>query len=156
MTRRDTELLDKIFLQPWFLPRDTAFAIKRLLPPEHRHKMKFYFDDYGCLKCGRKKSAYGANALCKLCMQQVKLKMFFAIKRRWTAASPDNMPRTFTRMVDAQRLLKDLLSRSARQPQRKRRVRVATGSRSGEPPQDTSGGYRRSRPMSPNSGYPRE
>jgi len=35
--------------------------------------------------------------------------MFFAIKRRWTAASPDNLPRTFKRMADAQRMLRDLL-----------------------------------------------
>ncbi len=109
MTRHDRELLEDIFLQPWFLPRDTAFAIKRILPPEHRHKMKFYFDDYGCLKCGNKDEPYGSNALCKLCMQRVKLKFFFAIKRRWTAASPDNLPRTFKRMADAQRLLKDLV-----------------------------------------------
>ena len=109
MKRDDKELLDTIFLQPWFLPRDTAFAIKRILPPEHRHRMKFYFDDYGCLKCEQKDAPYGSNGLCKACMQEVKLKLFFAIKRRWTAASPDNLPRTFQRMADAQRLLKDLL-----------------------------------------------
>jgi hypothetical protein len=109
MTKHDQELLDDIFLQPWFLPQQTALAIRRLLPPEHRRKMKFYFDDYGCLKCGTKNAPYGSNALCKRCMQQVKLKLFFAVKRRWTAASPDNLPRTFKRMADAQRLLKDLL-----------------------------------------------
>ena len=109
MKKHDLQLLDDIFLQPWFLPQKTAFAIKRILPPEHRHKMRFYFDDYGCLKCGKTNVQYGSNALCKLCMQQVKLRLFFAIKRRWTAASPDNLPRTFKRMADAQRLLKDLL-----------------------------------------------
>ena len=114
MKRKDRELLDDIFLQPWFLSRHTAFAIKRILPPEHRHRMRFYFDDYGCLKCGKKDVAYGSNALCKPCMQQVKLRMFFAIKRRWTAASPDNLPRTFKRMADAQRLLKDLIPQCGR------------------------------------------
>jgi hypothetical protein len=109
MTKQDRELLDEIFLQPWFLPRDLAIAIKRMLPPEHRHRMKFFFDDYGCMRCGNKDAPYGSNALCKACMQEVKLKLFFAIKRRWTAASPENLPRTFKRMVDAQRLLKDLL-----------------------------------------------
>jgi hypothetical protein len=109
MTRQEKQLLDDIFLQPWFLSLQTAFAIKRLLPPEHRHKMRFYFDDYGCLKCGKKGVQYGSNALCKNCMQQVKLRMFFAVKRRWTAASPENLPHTFKRMADAQALLKDLL-----------------------------------------------
>jgi hypothetical protein len=112
MTKDEKRLLDDIFLQPWFLPRDVAFAIKRILPPEHRHRMRFYFDDYGCMKCGKTNVTYGSNALCKLCMQQVKLKLFFAIKRRWTAAKPEASPRTFSRMADAQRLLRDLLIRS--------------------------------------------
>jgi hypothetical protein len=114
MTKRDRELLDEIFLQPWFLPQSTAFAIRRILPPEHRHRMRFYFDDYGCLKCGKANVPYGSNGLCKLCMQQVKLRLFFAIKRRWTAASPENLPRTFKRIADAQRLLKDLVDSRSR------------------------------------------
>jgi hypothetical protein len=71
--------------------------------------MRFYFDDYPCMKCGNKNTTYGSNARCKPCMQEVELKLFFAVKRRWTAASPDNLPRTFKRMADAQRLLEDLL-----------------------------------------------
>ena len=109
MKKQDRQLLDDIFLQPWFLPREKAFAIRRILPPEYRHRMKFYFDDYGCMKCGKRDVTYGSNGLCKICMQQVKLKLFFAIKRRWTAASPDNVPRTFKRMADAQEWLKDLI-----------------------------------------------
>jgi hypothetical protein len=115
MTKSEKQLLDDVFLQPWFLPKETAFAVRRILPLEHRHKMKFFFDDYGCMRCAKKNVTYGSNALCKLCMQQVKLKMFFAIKRRWTAASPDNLPQTFRRMADAQRLLKDLLNTKKRQ-----------------------------------------
>ena len=80
-----------------------------MLPPEHSHKMKFFFDDYGCMRCKKKGVTYGSNGLCKICMQSIKLKLFFAIKRRWTAVSPDNVPRTFKRMADAQRLLKDLM-----------------------------------------------
>lgn len=119
MKKQDHELLDDIFLQPWFLPRDLAFAIKRMLPPEHRHRMRFFFDDYGCMRCRTKDAPYGSNGLCKACMQEVKLKLFLAVKRRWTAASPENLPRTFKRMVDAQRLLKDLLA-SARRGTRSR------------------------------------
>ena len=66
-------------------------------------QVKFYFDDDGCLKCGKVNTTYGSNGLCKLCMQQVKLKLFFAVKRRWTAAGLENLPRTFQRMADAQR-----------------------------------------------------
>lgn len=58
MTKQDRELLDDVFLQPWFLPRDLAFAIRRMLPPEHRHRMRFFFDDYGCMRCGTKDAPY--------------------------------------------------------------------------------------------------
>jgi hypothetical protein len=114
MTKKERELLDDIFLQPWFLSRQTAFEVKRILPPEHRHKMRFYFEDYGCLRCGKRDVQYGSNGLCKSCMQQVKLRLFFAIKRRWTAANPENRPQTFKRMADAQRLLKDLIPSTRR------------------------------------------
>ena len=50
-------LFENIFLQPWFLPLKTASEIRALLPADHRHKMRFYFEDYGCLKCGKKRGA---------------------------------------------------------------------------------------------------
>ena len=68
------------------------------------------------LSVGFVTAAFGSNALCKLCMQEVKLKMFFAIKRRWTAAGPDNSLRTFKRMADAQRMLGDLLALCPNRP----------------------------------------
>src|SRR5438477_12164310 len=73
-------LLDDIFLQPWFLSLKTANEIRVLLPTDHRHKMRFYFEDYGCLKCGKKGVRYGSNAMCKPCVQQVKLR-FFGLSR---------------------------------------------------------------------------
>ena len=114
MKKQDRKLLDDIFLQPWFLPRDLALAIRHMLPPEYRHRMRFFFDDNGCMRCGTTTAAYGSNGFCKPCAQEVKLKLFFTVKRRWTAASPENLPRTFTRIADAQRLLKDLISTSLR------------------------------------------
>jgi hypothetical protein len=119
MTKSEKQLLDEIFLQPWFLSLNTAFAVKRILPPEHRHRMRFYFNDYGCMKCEKSDVRYGANGLCNPCSQQIKLRLFLAIKRRWTAVSPDNLPRTFNRVADAQRFLKDLVDSA-----RKRRHRT--------------------------------
>ncbi len=107
--RREQSILSDVFLQPWFLPQQTAFAIRNLLPAEHRHKMRHYFDDYGCLKCGKTAVRYGSNAMCKICVQQVKLKMLFAMKRRWKESSLGASPsRTFRRAAEAQRLLADL------------------------------------------------
>ena len=108
--RNQQDILSDVFLQPWFLSQQTAFAIRNLLPAEHRHKMRFYFDDYGCLKCGKTNVRYGSNAMCKPCVQQVKLKMLFAVKRRWQNRSPAaDPPRTFQRVAEARRLLADLI-----------------------------------------------
>jgi hypothetical protein len=82
--RNEQSILSDVFPQPWFLPLRTAFAIRALIPAEHRHKVRAYFDAYGCLKCEKKNAKYGSNAMCKICIQQVKLRMLFAVKRRWT------------------------------------------------------------------------
>jgi hypothetical protein len=107
--RSQTNILSDVFLQPWFLPMRSASAIRRLLPPEHRHKMRAYFDDYGCLKCGTTKARYGSNGMCKSCVQEVKLKLLFAMKRRGISRPPAEAPsRTFKRAAEARRLLADL------------------------------------------------
>ena len=125
MRKQEMLLLDEVFLQPWFLPQKTASAIRNMLPPEHCHKMRFYFDDHGCLKCGKRKVRYGSNALCKACAQHIKLKLFWSVKRRWTAASPLNQSCTFKRIADAQAMLQDLV----RLPGRRTRTASLTNSR---------------------------
>ena len=102
-------LLEDVFLQPWYLPLKTANAIRELLPREHRHKMRFYFDDYGCVKCSKQGVRYGSNGMCKVCVQQVKLRLLWAIKRRWTHKTRQQPPRSFKRVEEAQRLLRDLV-----------------------------------------------
>jgi hypothetical protein len=108
MTKDHSDLLTDIFLQPWFLPQRTAAKIRYIIPADHRHKMRFYFEDYGCTSCGKKRVQYGSNGMCKPCVQSIKLKVLFAIQRRWKARNPDERPRTFKRAAEARRLLADL------------------------------------------------
>ena len=110
MTRaEEKKLLDDIFLQPWFLPLPAAIAIRKLLPKLQHHKMRFYFDDYGCIICRKKTVRYGHNGMCVSCGESIKLKIMFAVKRRWTVQKPTNLPTTFKRIGDAQKMLEDLL-----------------------------------------------
>jgi tetratricopeptide (TPR) repeat protein len=99
-------------MQPWFLPRKLGLAIRDLLPPEHRHKMRYYFEDYGCLVCGKKDVPYGSNTMCRPCATGAKYRFFFAMKRRWDAAPAISRGRPMKRdrMMEAQRLLRDLVS----------------------------------------------
>jgi hypothetical protein len=109
-------LLNKIFLQPWYLSRATAVRINECLPAEHRHKMRYYFEDYGCLRCKKKNVAYGSNAMCRICVGQTKLRLVWAIKRRWTATNTlrESRPSGLNRMSEAQRLLADIAGRQGR------------------------------------------
>lgn len=108
------QLLIDIFLQPWFLPQRNAHKIRDLIPESHKHKMLFYFEDYGCLKCGKRNVRYGSNAMCKLCVQSIKVKMLLAIKRRWKAEHNGEHPPRYWRAAEARKLLADLTSAQER------------------------------------------
>jgi hypothetical protein len=46
--------------------------------------------------------------MCNSCVQSVKLKLLFAIKRRWHRSEPAIPSRTFNRVSQARELLADL------------------------------------------------
>lgn len=74
---------DELFLQPWFLPKQTYLAMRRLLPSSQLTKMRYYFQDYGCLKCGNRDALYASNGLCKRCSIVVRARVVLALKRRF-------------------------------------------------------------------------
>jgi hypothetical protein len=72
---------EEMLLQPWFLPFRIARAIHALVPLSYRSKMRDFFDDYGCMICG-KEYPYGANGMCRRCYNDVIEKLRRAAKRR--------------------------------------------------------------------------
>jgi hypothetical protein len=74
---------DELFLQPWFLPEPIYLEVRRLLPSSQLLKMRYYFDDYGCLKCGSRSSLYGSNGMCKRCNIVVRGRIILSLKRRF-------------------------------------------------------------------------
>ena len=85
---------DEVFLQPWFVPKNVYSAIRRLLPSVHLSKMRYYFDDYGCLRCGQRNGMYGSNGLCERCTCLVRFRVVQALRKRLkqvgvTSDSPD-------------------------------------------------------------------
>ncbi|SRR6266487_67061 len=104
------ELLNDVFLQPWFLPQSIAKSVRRLLPPEYRHKMQFYFEDYGCLRCSKRNVDYGANGMCTICVARVRVRVLWAMKRRWKVPAPSGeSEKGLTQVGDAQEMLRDLI-----------------------------------------------
>jgi len=73
--------VDEILLQPWFLPGRTAFAIRRIVPPDYWNKMRYFFEDYGCMVCG-KESDYHSNGMCQVCSRTIRRKLTLSVKRR--------------------------------------------------------------------------
>jgi hypothetical protein len=74
---------DELFLQPWFLPKTTYLILKKLLPSSQLAKMRYYFEDYGCLKCCSRTRLYGSNGLCVECSIIVRGRVALSLKKRF-------------------------------------------------------------------------
>ena len=74
---------DELFLQPWFMSKPVYLEVRRLLPSSQLMKMRYYFDDYGCLKCGSRSSLYGCNGMCKRCNIIVRGRIIVSLKKRF-------------------------------------------------------------------------
>jgi hypothetical protein len=59
---------EELLLQPWFLSTRVARGIRSLLPPDFRSRLHDYFNDHGCLRCGRRNVLYRSNGMCHRCM----------------------------------------------------------------------------------------
>jgi hypothetical protein len=98
----------ELVLQPWFLPRQSLLAISALIPPGYRNKMRAYFEDYGCMICGRMDVIYDAIEMCIRCHQTIRRRISRSVRRRMTG-KPDDRADLF--MLRRAKLAKRLLGR---------------------------------------------
>jgi hypothetical protein len=77
----DSSVEETVLFQPWFVPQHIAYAIHGLVPPLFWRKMRYFFDDYGCLICGVE-SGYHSNGMCGVCYPRIRKKMMLSVKRR--------------------------------------------------------------------------
>jgi len=71
--------------------------------------MRYYFDDFGCVRCGQKTATYGFNGFCKVCCELVMARMRFAFGRRQEAgAKKDYADQQLRKVALADELLRDL------------------------------------------------
>jgi len=83
-SRMKVELYDdEIFLQPWFVSKKLFRAFRKILPCCQLLKFRHYFDDYGCMRCGRRNVRYGHNGFCRNCGRIVQTRIILALKRRF-------------------------------------------------------------------------
>lgn len=108
--------------QPWFLPKVISQKIIRIVPPGYRKRFRFYFDDFGCLGCGRKDIPYRSLGFCEVCHSKITIRMRHSLKRhRRELGVGGTTPRVrwYVEQVDrAQELLADFVpyKRKSRNP----------------------------------------
>ena len=55
------------FFPPWFLEKKELKKIQRMLPDFYHKRLRYYFDSFGCIRCGRKDVIYCCGGLCSGC-----------------------------------------------------------------------------------------
>jgi hypothetical protein len=120
-TKEDT-LLDDVFLQPWFLDNRTARSIRRLIPELFFHKMRFYFEDWGCLMCEDKNSAHFSNGMCRACVNRIRQRLLGCLKKRRIKLPefPAEKPMSGEERVRSARIMLSDLARGEWSPNRMR------------------------------------
>lgn len=73
--------VDDVLLQPWFLPKRIADAIRGMVPTSFHAKMRYYFEDYGCMVCERE-VFYHSNGMCMPCYRKVLARLKKSVRRR--------------------------------------------------------------------------
>jgi hypothetical protein len=81
-SRADPSFDDDVFLQPWYVPKAVYSAIRNILPSVHLAKMRYYFTDYGCLRCERRDVLYGSNGMCENCAARVRSRLVTCLNKR--------------------------------------------------------------------------
>lgn len=108
---------DQVFMLPWFLPKPAYLAIRRILPNIHIAKMRYYFEDYGCIRCERRDVLYRTNGLCEQCNPIVRWRLTQCLKKRLADVGVQPIPQeagTGRGLTLAQDLLKPFRQRRRR------------------------------------------
>jgi|SRR5689334_20579053 hypothetical protein len=91
---------DEIFLQPWFLSKPLYLKLRKLLPSSQLLKMRYYFEDYGCLRCGQRNKLYASNGMCKECSIVVRARVVLSLKKRFRRVGVKVAPGPITKYLN--------------------------------------------------------
>jgi hypothetical protein len=127
--RRELLSTEELLFQPWFLSRRTASTIRWLVPPDYREKMHDYFDDYGCMRCGRLDVPYRSNGMCQRCGKNIYDKVRRSALRRMKERLPKRYGKEFMSKARlARRILRGFSPRVNETPRPRRIQAVQLGS----------------------------
>jgi hypothetical protein len=90
-----------VFLQPWFLSRPLSEKFRSLLPSSQFLKMRYYFDDYGCLRCGKLDCLYGGNGMCERCHVVIRKRVASSLFKRFRRVGTKLDRKPLTRYLES-------------------------------------------------------
>jgi hypothetical protein len=99
------------FFPPWFLTKDTLRKIEALLPYYYHLRFRYYFDRYGCVRCGRKHVVYCCSGLCITCNSRINDRLRRsdrAMRRRYDKGNELPCTAFLKKLNSARELLADL------------------------------------------------
>jgi hypothetical protein len=64
------------------MPKAVSLQMRKILPSIRLAKMRYYFDDHGCLRCERRDILYGSNGMCENCSVVVRGRLANCLNRR--------------------------------------------------------------------------
>lgn len=105
------KLISEVFLQPWFIDLKTARAVRKILPMDWFHKMRYYFDDYGCMICRNRDVLYQSNGMCRKCTDRVQKRFIRSLAKRHVPVTLKIKPDSLGRVNIARMLLSDLITK---------------------------------------------
>jgi hypothetical protein len=105
---------EDLALQPWFLPRSIAWQVRKILPSVHLAKMRYYFDDHGCLRCAKKNVLYGSNGLCENCNIIIRSRLKNCLKRRLRGVGAGELDDYADQLESAVKSAREILRRPSR------------------------------------------
>ncbi len=84
-TSRKTSLAKSVALpperlQPWFRSKKKAIEIRRQQTPPETRKWATYFQQWGCIRCGKRELPHCALGFCQPCYQTVDFRLKAVLK----------------------------------------------------------------------------
>ena len=53
---------------PWFVTKEIRRQVEAIMPNRYYHRLRAYFDKYGCIRCSGKSKMYAGSGLCTDCL----------------------------------------------------------------------------------------
>jgi hypothetical protein len=97
------------FLLPCLLTKRAYLAMRSIVPRDFQRRMRYYYDDHGCLRCGFHRGPHKANGFCLRCCSLVTTRLKRCHDRRKNRKQSRYAQDLLSKGHQAKALLKDLL-----------------------------------------------